>query len=63
LNNRTFKMALGHVVGGGSSINAMVWTRGMQRDFDGWANNGAQRMALGQAPPAPSCGRRCRGRT
>jgi choline dehydrogenase len=27
-NNRTFNMALGHVLGGGSSINAMVWTRG-----------------------------------
>ena len=23
-------MALGHVLGGGSSINAMVWTRGME---------------------------------
>ena len=41
LNNRKFNMALGHVLGGGSSINAMVWTRGMQRDYDGWANNGA----------------------
>jgi choline dehydrogenase len=41
LNHRTFNMALGHVVGGGSSINAMVWTRGMQRDFDGWAESGA----------------------
>jgi choline dehydrogenase len=39
LNNRNFNMALGHVLGGGSSINAMVWTRGMQRDFDGWANS------------------------
>jgi choline dehydrogenase len=31
LKNRTFNMALGHVLGGGSSINAMVWTRGMKR--------------------------------
>jgi choline dehydrogenase len=37
LNNRTFNMALGHVLGGGTSINAMLWTRGMQRDYDGWA--------------------------
>src|SRR3954453_11331802 len=41
-NNRAFSIALGHVVGGGSSINAMVWTRGMQRDYDGWAENGAK---------------------
>jgi choline dehydrogenase len=41
LNNRTFNMALGHVLGGGSSINGLVWGRGMQRDFDGWAQNGA----------------------
>src|SRR5260221_6734544 len=27
LNDRAFNMALGHVLGGGSSINAMVWTR------------------------------------
>jgi choline dehydrogenase len=42
LNNRKFNMALGHVVGGGTSINAMVWARGMQRDYDGWAKNGAK---------------------
>src|ERR1700719_3624845 len=28
VNNRVFNMALGHVLGGGSSINAMVWSRG-----------------------------------
>jgi choline dehydrogenase len=42
LNNRKFNMALGHVLGGGTSINAMVWARGMQRDYDGWAQNGAK---------------------
>jgi choline dehydrogenase len=41
LNGRKFNIALGRVLGGGSSINAMVWTRGMQQDFDGWARNGA----------------------
>src|SRR6201996_6306719 len=46
LNNRAFNMALGHVLGGGSSINAMVWTRGMQRDYDGWAENGAKGWAF-----------------
>ena len=41
LGNRKFNMALGHVLGGGSSINAMVWSRGMDRDYDSWERNGA----------------------
>jgi choline dehydrogenase len=51
LNNRKFNMALGHVLGGGSSINAMVWARGLQRDFDGWAQNGAQGWAFKDVLP------------
>jgi choline dehydrogenase len=51
LNNRKFNMALGHVLGGGTSINAMVWTRGMQRDFDGWAKNGAKGWAFADVLP------------
>jgi choline dehydrogenase len=51
LNNRTLNMALGHVLGGGSSINAMVWTRGMQRDYDGWAQNGAKGWAFADVLP------------
>jgi choline dehydrogenase len=51
LNNRKFNMALGHVLGGGTSINAMVWTRGMQRDFDGWAKNGAKGWAFSDVLP------------
>jgi choline dehydrogenase len=41
LNNRKFNMALGHVLGGGSSINALVWSRGMDRDYDSWESSGA----------------------
>ena len=41
LNNRKFDMALGHVLGGGSSINGLVWARGMQRDYDAWERSGA----------------------
>jgi choline dehydrogenase len=51
LNNRIFSMALGHVLGGGSSINAMVWMRGMQRDYDGWAANGARGWAFADVLP------------
>src|SRR5258708_7420849 len=46
LNQRAVRMALGHVLGGGSSINAMVWTRGMERDFEGWVQAGAQSSAV-----------------
>jgi len=42
LNGRKFNMALGHVLGGGSSINAMVWTRGMERDYEAWERAGAK---------------------
>ena len=41
LNNRKFNMALGRVLGGGSSINAMVWSRGLDRDYDSWERSGA----------------------
>ena len=51
LNNRKFNMALGHVLGGGTSINAMVWMRGMERDYDGWAKNGAKGWAFADVLP------------
>ena len=51
LNNRKFYMALGHVLGGGSTINAMVWARGMQRDYDEWAKNGAKGWAFADVLP------------
>src|SRR6195256_911794 len=42
LNNRKFNMALGHVLDGGTSINAMVWMRGMQRDYARGGGSGAK---------------------
>jgi choline dehydrogenase len=51
LGNRKFSMALGHVLGGGSSINAMVWARGLQGDYDGWAQNGAAGWAFKDVLP------------
>lgn len=37
LNNRVIYQPRGKVVGGSSSINAMVYVRGQAEDFDGWA--------------------------
>ncbi len=37
LNNREIYQPRGKVVGGSSSINAMVYVRGQPEDFDGWA--------------------------
>jgi choline dehydrogenase len=37
VNNRSIVQAMGKVLGGGTSINAMVWARGHKNDFDFWA--------------------------
>jgi choline dehydrogenase len=31
---------MGHVLGGGTSINAMLWVRGVAQDYDDWAQQG-----------------------
>src|SRR3989475_13164674 len=41
LNNRQFNMGLSHVLGGGTSIIAMLWVRGPQADYDWCAVNEA----------------------
>jgi choline dehydrogenase len=37
VNYRALHQAAGKILGGGTSINGMVWARGHQHDFDGWA--------------------------
>ena len=37
VNGRSLILPMGKVVGGGSSINVMVWARGHKNDFDFWA--------------------------
>jgi choline dehydrogenase len=40
-NGAADKWAAGKVVGGGSSINGMLWVRGHPADFDSWRDSGA----------------------
>ena len=47
--NRRMRIQQGHVVGGGSSINGMIYVRGNYRDFDLWAQ---------LSPPGGAHGRR-----
>jgi len=43
--------AAGKVLGGGSSINAMVWVRGNPSDFDDWAKGGADGWSYADVLP------------
>lgn len=38
VNGRSLILPMGKVVGGGSSVNAMIWARGHKNDFDLWAS-------------------------
>jgi len=40
IGNRTLPYPRGRIIGGSSSINAMLYVRGFQRDYDAWANQG-----------------------
>jgi choline dehydrogenase len=37
VNNRSIVQAMGKAIGGGTSINGMVWARGHKNDFEHWA--------------------------
>src|ERR1700754_1749040 len=43
LNGRVIEYAMGKVLGGGSSINVMVWARGHQHDWDYFAAEAADK--------------------
>ena len=40
LSGRSAPVATGRVLGGGGSINAMAWVRGLTSDYDGWRASG-----------------------
>jgi choline dehydrogenase len=40
VNNRVIYVPRGKVLGGSGSINAMIWARGNQDDYNGWAAAG-----------------------
>lgn len=41
----------GHVVGGSSSINGLVFIRGQQQDYNDWADHGAQQWSFDEVLP------------
>ncbi|WP_300519077.1 choline dehydrogenase [Aliiroseovarius sp.] len=51
LGGRTLVTPRGKVIGGSSSINGMVYVRGHARDFDHWAESGADGWAYADVLP------------
>ena len=51
LGGRRLACPRGKVVGGSSSINGMVYVRGHARDYDHWADSGAQGWAYADVAP------------
>jgi len=51
LDNRTLVCPRGKVIGGSSSINGMVYVRGHAKDYDHWAEQGAQGWSYADVLP------------
>ena len=51
LNNRRLACPRGKVVGGSSSINGMVYVRGHAKDYDHWAESGADGWSFADVLP------------
>jgi choline dehydrogenase len=51
LNGRPSIVPQGNVLGGGSSINAMVYVRGQKQDYDSWAQMGCRAWSYDEVLP------------
>jgi choline dehydrogenase len=51
LKGRPAIVPQGHVIGGGSSVNAMVYIRGQQADYDSWAQMGLRNWSYDKVLP------------
>lgn len=51
LNGRPSVVPQGHVLGGGSSVNAMVYIRGSRQDYDTWAQLGCRNWSYDKVLP------------
>ena len=51
LGGRRLYLPRGRVIGGSSSINAMIYLRGHRADFDGWAASGADGWSYDEVLP------------
>jgi choline dehydrogenase-like flavoprotein len=51
LGGRTLYVPRGRVLGGSSSMDAMIYTRGRPLDFDGWSEAGASGWSFGDVRP------------
>ncbi|BCH22628.1 GMC family oxidoreductase [Mesorhizobium sp. L-8-3] len=51
LNGRPSIVPQGNVIGGGSSLNAMIYIRGQQADYDSWAQMGCRNWSFDKVLP------------
>ena len=60
-NGQTMPWMAGRVLGGGSSVNGMVWVRGNRADYDEWASLGCDGWSYDDVLPYFKRAERYRG--